>query len=127
MNSPNFGQGGRGLKRNRRALPAITTGWRVNIWRKNGLRRPFRWCKRRPGREPTIFWAWFVRGDCHAGLGEDVRAEACYATCITLAPDSHWAYFNRGLAFLREKDYAQACADFDEVLRPRPAVTEAWI
>jgi eukaryotic-like serine/threonine-protein kinase len=77
--------------------------------------------------EPANYWAWFVLGNCHDRLGEDVRAEACYATCITLAPDSHWAYFNRGLAFLRQKDYAQACADFDEVLRLRPDVTEAWI
>jgi serine/threonine protein kinase/Tfp pilus assembly protein PilF len=77
--------------------------------------------------EPANFWAWFVLGNCYDRQGEDVRAEACYATCITLAPDSHWAYFNRGLAFLRQKDYAQACADFDEVLRRRPEVTEALI
>jgi tetratricopeptide (TPR) repeat protein len=77
--------------------------------------------------EPRNFWAWFVLGSCYDRLGQDVRAEACYSTCISLWPAGYWSYFNRGLAHLRQQAPAAACEDFDEVLRLRPDLTDAYL
>src|SRR5262249_44112779 len=57
----------------------------------------------------------------------DGRAESCYGACIALWPSFPWAYFNRGLALLRQRDYQLACADFDQVLRLRPDLVEAYL
>jgi tetratricopeptide (TPR) repeat protein len=51
----------------------------------------------------------------------------CYSVCAALAPELPWPYFNRGLAHLRQRDYAQARADFDRVLRLKADLSEAHV
>ena len=77
--------------------------------------------------EPQNFWAWFILANGYERLGLDGRAESCYGACIALWPSFPWAYFNRGLALLRQRDYQLACADFDQVLRLRPDLVEAYL
>src|SRR5262249_6914596 len=48
-------------------------------------------------KDPQDFWAWFLLGACHDNLAQSPEAIACYKTCIALAPNSPWAYLNRGL------------------------------
>ena len=77
--------------------------------------------------EPTNFWAWFVLGNCFDRLQQDMRAEACYDTCIALWPEFSTTYFNRGLARLRQKQSERAVRDFDEVVKRQPSNAEAYI
>ncbi len=79
------------------------------------------------GREPRNFWAWFVLGTSYDRLDQPARAEACYSTCIALEPGFHGTYFSRGLTYLKQRNYRQACEDFDQVLRQRPDLAEARI
>jgi tetratricopeptide (TPR) repeat protein len=77
--------------------------------------------------EPKNYWAHFVLGTCYDRLGNDVRAEACYSTCVSIRPDLHWPYFNRGLAHLRQRNHDQAFADFDKVVELKPDLTDAYV
>jgi tetratricopeptide (TPR) repeat protein len=44
-----------------------------------------------------------------------------------LWPKFSWAYFNRGLAYFRQKEYALACADFDKTLELTPELAEGYL
>jgi tetratricopeptide (TPR) repeat protein len=83
--------------------------------------------QRATGLEPQNFWAWFVLANCYERLGLDGRAEACYGASIPLWPRFHWAYFNRGLALLRQHDNRLACADFDKVISLQPNLADAYL
>jgi tetratricopeptide (TPR) repeat protein len=76
---------------------------------------------------PQDFWVHWLLASCHAGLRQDAEAVACYTTCIALQSDAPWAYLSRGLVYLEQKDYTEACADFDQVLRQRPELVEAYV
>jgi len=76
--------------------------------------------------EPNNFWAHFILANCYDRFGQDARAEASYSVCIALAP-TPWAYFNRGLALLRQQNYRQAQSDFDEALRLQPDLADALV
>jgi tetratricopeptide (TPR) repeat protein len=78
-------------------------------------------------REPQNFWAWFTLANGYDRLGMDARAEGCYDACLALWPRFHWAHFNRGLAYFRQQDYLLACADFDETIRLRPDLADAYL
>jgi serine/threonine protein kinase/Flp pilus assembly protein TadD len=71
-------------------------------------------------KNPTSFWAWFMRGVCHDQLAQYDAAVSCYSTSIALQTEFPWAYSNRGLAELRLKKYDEARADFDQALEKRP-------
>src|SRR6266851_560127 len=71
-------------------------------------------------KNPTSFWAWFMRGVCHDHLAQYEAAVSCYCTSIALQTEFPWAYSNRGLAELRLKKYDEARADFDQALKIRP-------
>ena len=77
--------------------------------------------------DPRNFSAWFVRGNCHYELLQDVHAIACFNSCVVLRPEFHWSWFNRGLANLRLRNYREACDDFNEVLRLQPNLADAYI
>src|SRR5262249_53137697 len=53
--------------------------------------------------EPRNFWASFLLGYCHEGLGQDADAVASYTAAITLAPDFPGGYEHRGRCHLNRK------------------------
>jgi len=70
--------------------------------------------------DPKNVWAWYGLGRCYDQLAQSAQAAACYTACIALKPDFHGWYFNRGLVYLKQKDYALATSNFDDVLRLQP-------
>jgi tetratricopeptide (TPR) repeat protein len=77
--------------------------------------------------DPANFWVWWALGNCYDRLGPDARAESSYTVALTHRPDFDPAYHNRGLAHLRQRNFAEALADFDEVLRLRPGHARAHL
>jgi eukaryotic-like serine/threonine-protein kinase len=80
--------------------------------------------------QPENVWPWFYQGYCHQELGQDLEAIRCYTACIALAPrlsTSYLPYFNRGLAYVRQRRHAEACADFGQAIRLQPRSAEAFI
>jgi serine/threonine protein kinase/Tfp pilus assembly protein PilF len=78
--------------------------------------------------EPQLFCAWFALGFCNDGLARDAEAVHCYSTAIALWPQRHWLlYFDRGLSYYKQREFALAAADFDEAIRLRPDVAEPYI
>ena len=75
--------------------------------------------------EKTDYWFWLTLGNCHRMLGQMTLAANCYQRAIQLQPRSYLAHFNRGLVYLEQKEYEQACADFDRVLELRPDLPQA--
>ena len=78
-------------------------------------------------RDPRSLRAWFVLARCHDATGRNADAVACYGTAIALEPEYPWSYFNRGLAHLRQKQFARACADFDKAIAHKPQLADAYI
>jgi eukaryotic-like serine/threonine-protein kinase len=78
-------------------------------------------------RDPQSFWARLLLGICYDGLGRDLDARACYTTSIALWPEFPWTYFNRGLVYLRQNDFASALVDFDHVIGMRPDFAEVYM
>lgn len=76
-------------------------------------------------RDARNLWAWFGLGHCFAQLEQQGEAVACYSACIALQPEFAGWYFQRGLAYLRQKSFAASIADFDETLRTLPDQPEA--
>jgi serine/threonine protein kinase/tetratricopeptide (TPR) repeat protein len=77
--------------------------------------------------EPNHFWASFLLGMCNDGLGRNQQSINCYTTCVALTPRFSAPYINRGLAYLRAKQFAKAKADFDVVLRLLPTRAETYL
>jgi tetratricopeptide (TPR) repeat protein len=61
-----------------------------------------------------------------ASAGESPRAITDFTTAITLDPNYASAFYNRGLAYERNGDYAHAAGDYDDLIRLQPANPEAW-
>ena len=80
--------------------------------------------KEATAQDPQNFWAWFLLGLCHDSLAQNADAAACYSTCIALWPKLPWPHYNRGLTHLRQVDYLQARADFDQAILLRPEDAE---
>jgi serine/threonine protein kinase/Flp pilus assembly protein TadD len=81
-------------------------------------------------RDPKDLWAWFYQGYCHLELGDFAEAVRCCTVSIALTPhhaDTYMPLFNRGLAYVRLGQFAQACDDFDEAVTLRPRSVEARI
>jgi serine/threonine protein kinase/tetratricopeptide (TPR) repeat protein len=81
--------------------------------------------------DPRHFGAWFLLGNCGLGgavpgLGES-EAVRCYTVCVALQPLFYGSYYNRGLAQLRQKVYAEAEADFSTALKLRPKLPEGYL
>src|SRR5262249_38373587 len=75
--------------------------------------------------EPNNFAWWLKLGMGQGARGQPAEAAASYDHGIALWPEAHWAYFNRGVLYLEQKNHRAARADFDEVLRRRPDIREA--
>jgi eukaryotic-like serine/threonine-protein kinase len=78
-------------------------------------------------RDPQNFWTRLLLGICYDGLGRDTDARACYTTSIALWPEFPWTFFNRGLVYLRQNDFANALVDFDHVIAMRPGSVEGYM
>jgi len=70
--------------------------------------------------DPQDAVIWYELGTCQARLGQHEKAAASFGTSIALSPKFFGNYLHRGVAYLEMKEYGQALADFDEVLRLRP-------
>ncbi len=77
--------------------------------------------------EPQNFWYRLILGLCLDGLEQPREARACYTTSIALWPEYPWAYFNRGLVYLRQYEYQRAIADFNRVIELRPDFAEVYM
>lgn len=69
---------------------------------------------------------WIALGHCRLHQGDYAEAAACYSTCMALWPDSHWSYFNRGLAHLYAGQHEQAVQDFDRAAELNPEMEQAF-
>ena len=83
-------------------------------------------------REPGNFAVQFLMGNlCLDGyfenLGKETDAVGCYSACIALRPDFHFAYANRGLAYLRSDLFEQAEADCTRAIALRPDQAEYYL
>jgi serine/threonine protein kinase/lipoprotein NlpI len=76
--------------------------------------------------EKDNFSVWLILGNCYARLGKSVEAVACYDLASALWPNAHWPYLYRGLVHFSQKNYRQACADFNEVIHLRPDMQQAY-
>jgi tetratricopeptide (TPR) repeat protein len=70
--------------------------------------------------EPAHYWAWFLLGVCHDGLGQYDKAITCFTACIALGPDFHGPYANRGQVHLVRKEHEEALADFNRAIQLCP-------
>lgn len=77
--------------------------------------------------EPQNLWAWAGLGDCYGRLAQPASAAACYTACIALAPEGGDWHVRRGIAWLQQKEFALAKADFDAALRRQPVQIAARI
>jgi serine/threonine protein kinase/tetratricopeptide (TPR) repeat protein len=76
---------------------------------------------------PDHFWAWFLLGVCHQGMGHSARAVTCYTTCIALVPGLADPYRNRGLAYYALGEIASARVDFDRAIALAPERAETYV
>ncbi|RIK74614.1 MAG: hypothetical protein DCC68_22715 [Planctomycetota bacterium] len=76
---------------------------------------------------PQDVSAWFLLGNCQAGLGRLAEAESTFALCASMSPNSYVAYYHRGLCRLQSKRFAEAAQDFDRVLELRPHLYGAHV
>ncbi len=77
--------------------------------------------------QPHDFSAWFLLGNCLAGVGKLYEAEGCYTTCIAFQHHSYWPLLHRGLCRMELQKFNEAEADFDRVLQLRPQLVAALI
>jgi eukaryotic-like serine/threonine-protein kinase len=72
------------------------------------------------------FPVWMILGSCYAEIGKHAEAANCYELAGTLWPEAVWPHFCQGLACLDQKDYRRARTAFDEVIRLRPTMQQAF-
>ncbi len=83
-------------------------------------------------REPGNFAVQFLMGNLsldgyYENVGKQTDAIGCYSACIALRPDFHFAYANRGLAYLRSDLFEQADADCTRAIALRPSLPEFYL
>jgi serine/threonine protein kinase/Flp pilus assembly protein TadD len=78
-------------------------------------------------RDPQNLWAWYGLGCCFEQLGEPAQAAACYTACIAIKPDFADWYFHRGVAYLKQRNFSFARADFDRAIALDPARKELLV
>jgi tetratricopeptide (TPR) repeat protein len=77
--------------------------------------------------DPKNDHGWFQLGVCHQNLGAEAKAAACYSNCLVLAPDFFAGFFNRGLAYLRQREYELARTDFTRVIELNPGLPDGYV
>lgn len=82
--------------------------------------------------DPQNAVAWYLLGNCYlTGLAKandttrDIDAVGAYSSALALRPKYTSAFYNRGLAYLRLKQFERAEADFSKVLDVRPGMGAA--
>ncbi len=65
-------------------------------------------------------------GNSHFFGSDDKNALTDYNSALKLQPDDVNAYYNRGVAYLNQGNYAQAIADFNQALKLQPNFVEAY-
>ena len=76
---------------------------------------------------PDAFGGWLLRGNCHAVLGQEGAAIACYSACIALRADIPEVYYRRARAYFLAREYVPARADFDLAIRLAPSHIDARV
>src|SRR5262249_30305769 len=76
---------------------------------------------------PDDFWARFALGVCHHQNVQDQQALGCYDACAALWPTFDRIYYNRGLIYLRMRDFKRACKDFDHFLESHPEDVNGYL
>jgi eukaryotic-like serine/threonine-protein kinase len=78
--------------------------------------------------EPQFACAWFAIGLCNDRLARHAEAVHGFSTALALWPRPHWLlYFNRGLSYLKQREFALAEADFDKAVQLQPDAAEPYI
>ena len=77
-------------------------------------------------RQNDNFSVWMILGNCYAQLGQPKEAVDCYHMARALWPDALWPHLGLGMACLSLEDYRQARTSFDEVIRQRPELRNAY-
>lgn len=83
--------------------------------------------KPRVDADPQDYALRYALAQAYRGQGETLAAIDEFTACAALAPESHLAFFYRGLCRLEREDFRSARADFDEVLRRSPGLPAALI
>jgi serine/threonine protein kinase len=78
-------------------------------------------------RSPRHFMAWFNKATCYDNLGNDLKAEHAWRTCVVLDPDSAICHHNLGLSLNRLGKYEAAEQAFSEVCRLDPEMRRALL
>jgi serine/threonine protein kinase/Flp pilus assembly protein TadD len=73
------------------------------------------------------YWPWFYLGLCCDALGDDPGAIRAYSACTARAPDFFAAWLNRGLVYLRRKEYPAAHADLNKAIELHPDRAESYL
>src|SRR5262249_54371797 len=76
---------------------------------------------------PDDFWARFALGVCYHQNMQDQQALGCYDACVALWPKFDRTHYNRGLIYLRMRDFKRAVADFDRFLKSQPEDVSGYL
>ena len=75
----------------------------------------------------NLAWAYYNRGNAHAGLGDIARAIEDFDQALRLDPDDANAYNNRGNSYKSLGDYERVASDWDRSVRVGGAPrTKRW-
>ncbi len=77
-------------------------------------------------RQGDNFSLQLILGNCYADLGKRTEAIECYDRASAFWPESHWPHLFRGMACLQLGDYQRARTAFDEAIRLRPDLPQAY-
>lgn len=70
--------------------------------------------------DPKHYWSHLQAGRCYLSLGQGLNALEALGTCVSLEPDTVWAYSVRGLALALRKDFRGAEQDLEKAFRLDP-------
>jgi tetratricopeptide (TPR) repeat protein len=71
--------------------------------------------------------AYGMLGFCHERLGEENQAVAAYNQAIASDPDYFWPYYNLGVIYYRQAQYAKAGDYFSQALQQSPIKTIVFL
>ena len=84
------------------------------------------WLKEASRSRKDNFSVWLMLGNCNAALGNRNEALKCYDMAGGLWPEAHWPSMCRGLIYLEQGNDRRALASFNEVVRLRPDILQAY-
>ncbi|MCK5580759.1 MAG: tetratricopeptide repeat protein [Candidatus Omnitrophica bacterium] len=81
---------------------------------KEALRKEVRYYKKVSQYMPDSPAAYSVLGFCYYYLGKEKKAVVSYEQAISLAPKQFWNYYNSGIIYFKNKEYAKALSLFEK-------------